>query len=321
MIRHRPVGPALVIAFACHACASTLPTPPAVKTAEVAPLPSVPPTVDELKNATYIGFDERLGPVTLANGRWTGAPPTLGAASRPIVELADDFRIVGDLDGDRRDEVVVVLTYRPGGTATLLFLAVVGREEGILHNVATTALGDRVQIRSVRIDGRRLLVSAVRAGAKDSACCPGEIVDWQWTLDNGRLTPRGEVVTGRLSLDTLAGTAWVLRAWEVTEPNVSEPVVSLAYDKGRFTGSSGCNRYFAGVEGGAMPGDLKIGPLAGTRMACPDPQSAVETRFLEQLGGAQRFGFMLGRLAISYARGNGSSGTMLFEASALSTDK
>ena len=94
-----------------------------------------------------------------------------------------------------------------------------------------------------------------------------------------------------------------------------QPVVSLAYDAGRFTGSSGCNRYFAAVEGGAMPGEVKVGPLAGTRMACPDPPSSVEARFLEQLGGARTFGFMVGRLAIGYTRGDGSSGTMLFDAS------
>ena len=63
-----------------------------------------------------------------------------------------------------------------------------------------------------------------------------------------------------------------------------------------------------------MPGEVKVGPLAGTRMACPEPQSSVEARFLEQLGGARTFGFMLGRLAISYTRGDGSSGTMLFDA-------
>lgn len=315
MIRHRRILAALAFAFACHACAGAALAPPAVKTADVAAIRALPPTVEELKNATYSGLDERLGPVALANGRWTGAPPALGAASRPIVELADDFRIVGDLDGDGLDEAVVVLTYRPGGTATLSFLAVVTRKDGILRNVATTALGDRVQVRSVRIDGRTLLVSAVRAGANDAACCPGEIVEWQWTLGDGRLNALGTARTGRLSLAILAGTVWVLRAWDIAAPAESEPVVTLAYDAGRFTGTGGCNRYFAVVEGGAMPGDVKLGPLAGTRMACPEPQSSVEARFLEQLGAARTFGFMLGRLAISYVKGDGSRGTMLFDAS------
>lgn len=304
-----------VLAVVCHACASPALAPPAVKTAEIASTRALPPTIEELKNATYAGLDERLGPVTLSNGRWTGAPPALGAASRPSVELADDFRVVGDLDGDGLEEAVVVLTYSSGGTGVFSFLAVVTREDGTLRNVATAALGDRVQVRSARVEGGRLLVSAVRAGENDAACCPGDLVEWQWTLGEGRLNTPGAVRTGRLSLVTLAGTVWILRAWDITAPAGLEPVVTLSYDAGRFTGTGGCNRYFAVVEGGAMAGEVKVGPLAATRMACPEPQSSVEARFLEQLGGARTVGFMLGRLAISYTRGDGFRGTMLFNAS------
>ena len=306
---------ALAFAVTCHACAGAALAPPRVKSAEAASARAVPPTVEELKNTTYAGLDERLGPVPLANGRWTGAPSTLGAASRPIVELADDFRVAGDLDGDGLDEAVVVLMYRPGGTATLSFLAVVTRKEGTLRNAATMALGDRVQVRSVRIEGPTLLVSAVRPGVNDAMCCPGDLVEWQWTPADGVSNALRTVTTGRLSLATLAGTVWVLRAWDITTPAESKPVVTLAYDAGRFTGTSGCNRYFAGVEDGAMPGEVKVGPLGGTRMACPEPQSSVETRFLEQLGGTRTFGFFLGRLAISYTTRDGSRGTMLFDAS------
>jgi len=263
---------------------------------------------------TYSGLGDRLGPVTLVNGRWAGDPPIAGAASRPIVALADSFRIVGDLDGDSTEDAVVVLTYMDGGSATWSFLAVVARANGALRNVATTALGDRVQIRSARIDGGRLLVSGVRAGANDAACCPGELVEWQWTLGADRLNALGTTSTGRLSLATLAGSAWVLRAWDTPEPAGSEPVVTLAYDAGRFSGASGCNRYSAGVTAGDSPGEMSVGQIAATRMACPEPQSSVEARFLRQLGGARTFGFRLGQLAIFYASSDGSRGTMLFEA-------
>ena len=48
-------------------------------------------------------------------------------------------------------------------------------------------------------------------------------------------------------------------------------------------------------------------------MACPEPQSAVEARFLTQLGGAKQFGFLLGQLAVSYQTEGGVWDTMLFE--------
>jgi heat shock protein HslJ len=127
-------------------------------------------------------------------------------------------------------------------------------------------------------------------------------------------TLEGTASAGRLSLATVAGNVWVLRAWDIAEPAQTEPLVTVAYDAGRLSGTSGCNRYFAPAKDGSSPGALWVGPMGGTRMACPEPQSSVESRFLEQLGRAQTFAFQRGRLAISYARADGSSGTMLFDA-------
>ena len=272
------------------------------------------PTLEDLKNATYVGLQDLSGPVTLKGGRWDGEPFEPGAASRPSVVLAPGFRLTGDLDGDGTEEAVVVLAHSSGGSGTFDHLAVVKQTAEGLRNVATTPLGDRVAIRSARVEGGKLLVSVVRAGEKDAMCCPGELADLGWTLGGGKLNPVATAgVTGRLSLDTLAGTEWVLRAWDLEEPAPAEPEVTLAYMDGRLAGTSGCNRYTVGAKGGASPGDLTVGPAAGTRMACPEPQSAVEARYLEQLGGAKKFGFLLGRLAVSYEKDGGGFGTMLFE--------
>jgi heat shock protein HslJ len=272
------------------------------------------PTLVELRNATYTGLQDLAGPVTLKGGRWEGEPFEPGAASRPSVVLAPGFRLTGDLDGDGAEEAVVILAQSSGGSGTFDSLAVVKRTPEGLRNVATAALGDRVGIRSARVEGGTLLVSVVRAGEKDAMCCPGELADLGWTLAGAKLSPVATAgVTGRLSLDTLAGTQWVLRAWDLDEPAPAEPEVTLASMDGRLAGTSGCNRYTAAAKAGATPGDLSVGPAAGTRMACPGPQSAVETRFLKQLGGARKFGFLLGRLAVSYEKDGDAYGTMLFE--------
>ena len=118
--------------------------------------------------------------------------------------------------------------------------------------------------------------------------------------------------TTTVSLDALAGSAWILREWNVSEPAAATPPVSLTYEAGRFTGSSGCNRYFATVTLGTSPDQIRVGPAGGTRMACPEPQSSTETRFLEQLGNARRFALSAGRLTIDYAKADGATGTMLF---------
>jgi heat shock protein HslJ len=271
------------------------------------------PTIDELKNATYTGVGGLMAAVTLHDGRWAGKPAVAGGASIPLVELAGDLRVTGDLDGDGQPEAVAVLTFSTGGSGVRSYLVVVTRDAGRLRNTATTLLGDRVQIRSVRINDRKIVVSAVRAGAGDAACCGGELVEWQWAPGKDQSNPLVSKITGRLSLDTLSGTVWVLQAWNIGEPAASTPAVTLKLESGRLTGASGCNRYSAGVQGGATPGEFSVGLIAGTRMACPERESAVEARFLEQLAGARKFGFLLGRLAITYMRADGELGTMLFD--------
>ena len=161
---------ALTCALAGHSCGAAL-APPPVKSVDVAAIRALPPTLDELRNMTYAGLVERLGSVTLANGRWTGAPPAPGAASQPIVELADDFRVVGDLDGDGLDEVVVVLTAGRAGRPLCRFSQwpCAGTD---LPQRGDDRTGDRVQVRSARISAGRLLVSVVRR-INDAMCCRG----------------------------------------------------------------------------------------------------------------------------------------------------
>src|SRR5262245_2037653 len=53
---------------------------------------------------------------------------------------------------------------------------------------------------------------------------------------------------GAVSLATIAGTEWVLQEWGKDESVPAKPEVTLLFTEGRFTGHSGCNRYFASVK-------------------------------------------------------------------------
>ena len=57
----------------------------------------------------------------------------------------------------------------------------------------------------------------------------------------------------------------------------------LFFPPNRLGGSTGCNRLNGTFEliGG---GQLKFSPLATTRMMCPEPAAAIETRFVQALG-------------------------------------
>jgi len=111
------------------------------------------PTLEEIKNASFKGVEEAEGPFTLANGTWQGKPYAEGGASAPSVTLVRNVRLSGDLDGDGRQEAVVLVAGATGGTGETSYLAVVKRTgPQQLENIATAPVGDRVQVRDARLD-------------------------------------------------------------------------------------------------------------------------------------------------------------------------
>jgi heat shock protein HslJ len=268
--------------------------------------------MEELAAATYHGL-EALDPVTLTDGRWEGAPLVEGSAARPGIHLAPDFRVTGDLDGDGTDEVVVVLWETSGGTGTWVYLAMMGRVDGRVANLATQRLGDRVQIRDARIENAVLYVDVLQAGVHDAACCPGELASHGWELLDGRFNAL--IVsdsTQRFGPDALGGVEWVLERWDRGEPAPAEPAVTLRVTDGRASGNAGCNQYSGPVAQSDVPGDMRFGPFAVTRMMCPGDAMQVEMRYLEALRQAVTVGWLTGRLAVSYLDADGGMHTMLF---------
>lgn len=77
-----------------------------------------------------------------------------------------------------------------------------------------------------------------------------------------------------------------VESWSVEslagEPVLPETEVTLAFDAAdRLAGSAGCNRFTGSY---AISGEgLSIGPVAATRMACPEPIMAQEMRLFELL--------------------------------------
>lgn len=113
-------------------------------------------------------------------------------------------------------------------------------------------------------------------------------------------------------METIAETKWVLRWWSLAEPAPAEPEVTLFFKDGRLGGNSGCNTYFAAANTGDQPGDISMGPVGGTMMMCPEEVMAVEQRYLTQMAGVKKFGFMTGMLALTYEFDD-IRGVMLFE--------
>jgi heat shock protein HslJ len=104
------------------------------------------------------------------------------------------------------------------------------------------------------------------------------------------------------------GTAWVATGINNGRGGVASPVegteVTATFrDDGRVTGSGGCNRYFGPYERAGAA--IRIGPLAGTRMACPEPPGAAEQEaaFLAAMERATTWSIREDRLELRAADG------------------
>jgi heat shock protein HslJ len=302
-----PLPMIAMLAIASLSCGPKPPAPegvsgdaPATAAASVVPL-----TLESIADATIEGiYDE---PIQLQAGRYEGEPFDPEGASRPTAGLAEDFLLTGDLDGDGVEEAVALLWETSGGSGTFTYLAVFAREGDGVVNSATAEIGD------ARINGHKVELDVIRAGAEDAACCPGEMATLAWSYDGDTLTlVDAGVEPSRLSVAALAGPEWVLKKFGWNEPAPTEPEITLLFEEGRIAGGSGCNRYMGQVTEGEMPGDLLVGLLAGTMMACPPEIMELEDRYRQDLEKVVKYGFLNRHLILTFEKDGGDIGTLFF---------
>ena len=277
-------------------------------TSALATAPSpLAPKLEDLANASYKGLIDAEGVITLSDGRWQGEPWVEGGASAPSAQLVGTLVVQGDLNFDGRMESVNLVNYSTGGTGQLLHLAVSRFDEAGVDNVATVFLGDRVMVRDLRIESGRIVADLVQAGPNDGACCPGDLVTRIWRLQDDQLeeVPHDQEPK-RLSVNTLTGSKWVLSGWGFDEPVESGITITLEYLDGKFTGYSGCNRYFVEISAtGDIAGGIKVAGVGGTRMACAEERlSEAESRYLKALQQVNRIYFIAGDLMLSWGEGS-----------------
>ena len=100
----------------------------------------------------------------------------------------------------------------------------------------------------------------------------------------------------------LDDTSWDLTSWKqadgtmraVPAADSGAPItltLSTATGQRHASGFSGCNRYMGTY--GLKDGKLSVGPLAGTRMACPTPGGQIEGDYLDALAHIDRTGVQM----------------------------
>ena len=122
-----------------------------------------------------------VAPLTDGEYREQAAP---GSATETVVTITE-FIAHGQLNG--QDAAAVVLVTDPGGSGTFYDLAVVVEQDGAPVNVATTLLGDRVQVKAVSVVGNEIIVEMVTHGPDDPMCCPTQDVVQTYALEGQEL--------------------------------------------------------------------------------------------------------------------------------------
>lgn len=130
----------------------------------------------------------------------------------------------------------------------------------------------------------------------------GPVVTIATTLcrDSATGMPHPSTVTVALDDQTVSGcggdpaTLLTRYVWRVTDVDAAAFPADMPLEgmmtfdaAGTITGKSFCNRFTGSYK---LTGEgVSFGPLAGTRMACPEPQSKLETAMLNALGKVSRF--------------------------------
>ena len=87
----------------------------------------------------------------------------------------------------------------------------------------------------------------------------------------------------------LEGESWILTQMLTAggQTEIVDVAVSASFDGTKISGNSGCNSYNASYE--ATGAQISFGPIAGTKMACPEPEGNTEARYLQLLEGVASY--------------------------------
>jgi D-alanyl-D-alanine carboxypeptidase len=263
-----------------------------------------------LGNLTYGGVLPDYEAITLTDG--FGDYEEEGGGS-PYVSLAANLIATGDLDRDGNEDAVTFLVDHTTGSADFVHLVVVLNALKDPQPVVAELLGDRTPIKSLTVEDNRMIIEMLEPGPNDVACCPSQLVQRAYVLQDYRIYPLSSEVLGPVSLETLDGTSWQLVNLNGEQVNALPDIaVTLAFDEDQVSGSGGCNDYSGPVVGGDLPQSVAIGPITATERQCADEVMAQENTYLTQLANVVAWRYDFGRLALTFKGADEELGDLIF---------
>jgi heat shock protein HslJ len=251
-----------------------------------------------LKNMEYKSGWTQSGTALLTDGEYReqAAP---GSATETVVQITP-YVAYGQLNG--QEAAAVILVTDPGGSGTFYDLAVVVEQDGQPVNIATTSLGDRVQVNSLVIAGNEIVVDMITQGPEDPMCCPTQNVVKTYALQGDQLVETSSQVMGSSGGEdsSLVGVVW---KWEQFLESNDETLTTDDPDKytleftpeGTVRIKADCNSATGAYE--VSGSQLTIGVQAVTMAMCP-PDS-LSDQYLKLLGEVVSYVLEGGKLYLS----------------------
>jgi heat shock protein HslJ len=219
-------------------------------------------------------------------------PISTDSATEIVVQLTDNL-VAGEL-GEGEQAAAVVLVTQPGGSGSFYDLAIVARIDGDPVNVATTFIGDRVQIDAITIDNGEVVLDMITHGPDDPMCCPSQHVIQKFSLQGSELIPIST------EFITITGIVWKWEEFQEMNDNlvvVDDPeLYTLEFlSDGQVNVKADCN-----VAGGSyfMDGSQLTIEITSTTMAMCPPDSLTE-EYLRLLNDAISYIFESDQLFIA----------------------
>ena len=261
---------------------------------------------------------------TLGNLSYTGIFPDKAVALKNgggtyegggTLRLLDQIIVQGDVNGDGKADAIVLLDDQSSGTGHFVWIAAVLDALGKPISTEAIMLGDRIGVKSLTINNGQIVAEIIGQGTGDVACCGTWNIHKVFALKDGKLAEQSSQEINKVSLSDLNSTQWQLVDLNShQEPALSDVAVTLQIANGQISGSAGCNTYSATLTGAIDdPSVFKVGPIAATKKACPDPIMKQETDYLTRLGQVKAWKYDAGQLALFYASDNDTPQYLVFE--------
>lgn len=225
--------------------------------------------------------------ITLVNG-YAEVPAAPGASTK-ITTRVRGAPERSDVDGDGREDAVLILAHDSGGSGTFYYVVAAIRDDDAYRGTTGVFLGDRIEPRSIGIVGNRITVEFLGRAPGDALAEPPSVPMEQLVIydPNSRELARvardfeGEADPERMTLK--------MKTWYWVKTVYNNDAVYMPAKTGVFSLTFGQDESLrVTTDCNAMRGTYRVdknriqfGQMLATRMQCEGSQEQLFTKMLE----------------------------------------